>query len=190
MINGDKISLIPATLDDRQKVYEWCFQSETTKSHSGLPNYPNIPIATYEEFCEEDYEEYFFTGAKPKDGRGFLIVSNTEPVGFISYSCFHLKQALAEIDIWMNCKANCGKGFGVDAIISLGDFLNKTMDICELIIAPSRKNIRAVKAYKKAGFKPSTKPMSDYLLDKYIPLYGTGDYGIDETVILVKQLDT
>ncbi|WP_235698583.1 hypothetical protein [Clostridioides difficile] len=57
MINGDKISLIPATLDDRQKVYEWCFQSETTKSHSGLPNYPNIPIATYEEFCEEDYEE-------------------------------------------------------------------------------------------------------------------------------------
>ena len=72
MIKGDKIKLIPAILSDRQKVYEWCFRSETTKSHSGPPNFPNIPIATWKEFCD-DYEDYFFTGSDLNKGRGFLI---------------------------------------------------------------------------------------------------------------------
>lgn len=34
MIKGNKTILKAATLADRQRVYEWCFQSETTKSHS------------------------------------------------------------------------------------------------------------------------------------------------------------
>jgi diamine N-acetyltransferase len=51
-IKGDKVNLIPASLDDKQKVYEWCFHSETTKTHSGPPDYPENPIATYEEFYE------------------------------------------------------------------------------------------------------------------------------------------
>ncbi len=189
MIKGDKIVLIPATLDDRQKIYEWCFQSETTKSHSGPPDYPEIPIPTYAEFCDSYYEEYFFTGTKPKDGRGFLVVNNGELVGFISYSCFHLNPSLAELDIWMNYESNCGKGFGVDAIISLGDFLNKTMGIRELVIAPSSKNLRAIRAYEKAGFKKSDKAMSHFLLDEYLSLYGDGDYGIGGTAILVKRFD-
>lgn len=192
MLKGDKIELIQATLNDRQKIYEWCFQSETTKYHAGPPNYPNNPIPTYEEFCTSDdggYTEYYFTGAKPKDGRGFLIVNGDETVGFISYCTFHLKPAIAELDIWMNAEANCGNGFGVDALISLSDYLNKEMDIRELIIAPSIKNTRAVRAYEKAGFKKTDKAMSEFLLDEYVTLFGDGDYGADETVILVKQFD-
>lgn len=189
MIKGNKISLIPATLDDRRVVYEWCFQSETTKSHSGPPDYPEIPIATYAEFCDTYYEEYFFTGTKPKDGRGFLIVNNGAPVGFISYSSFHLKPLLAEFDIWVSSEAHCGKGFGVDAILALGDFLHTTMGICELIIAPSSKNTRAVQSYEKAGFKKCDKAMSEFLLDEYVPLYGEGDYGTDGTAILVKRFE-
>lgn len=192
MIKGDRIELIPATLDDRQKIYEWCFQSETTKYHSGPPDYPNNPIPTYEEFYTSDdggYMEYYFTGVKPKDGRGFLIINENAAVGFVSYCAFHLKPAIAELDIWMNAKANCGNGFGVDALISLGDYLNKEMDIRELIIAPSIKNIRAVRAYEKAGFKKTDKAMSEFLLDEYVTLFGDGDYGADETAILVKQFD-
>lgn len=190
MIKGDKIHLIQATLDDRQKVYNWCFQSETTKYHTGPPDYSEKPIATYKEFCDDYYEEYFFTGSKPKDGNGFIIINNREPVGFISYSSFHLKTSVAEIDIWMNCEANCGKGFGFDAIISLGNYLNKNISILELIIAPSVNNIRAIKAYEKAGFMKSDKPMSDFLVDEYIVLYGNGDYGIDETAIFVKRFNS
>ena len=185
MIKGNKIDLITATLDDRQKIYEWCFHSETTKSHAGS-DYPNINVPTFEEFYD-DYVDYFFTGSAPNDGRGFLILHNEEPVGFISYSSYHLKPYKSELDIWMNCEANCGKGFGTEAITLLGDYLNKTMGIHELIMAPASKNTRAIKSYKRAGFKESSTPMCDYLLDKYVSLYGNGDYGVDDTIVLVKR---
>ena len=159
-----------------------------SQAHTGPPDYPEKPIATYEEFCNEYYEEYYFTGARPNDGRGFIIAHNGERIGFISYSCFHLKPSVAELDIWMNCEANCGQGLGVNAIVSLGEYLSRSIGICELIIAPSVKNARAVKAYQKAGFQKSYKAMRDYLLEEYLLLYGDGDYGIDETALLVKQL--
>ena len=79
MIKGNKVELVPARLEDRKKVYEWCFHSETSKSHSGPPNYPDMHIPDYEEFCD-DYMDYFFTGSEPTKGRGYFIMHNEEPV--------------------------------------------------------------------------------------------------------------
>lgn len=110
-------------------------------------------------------------------------------MGFISYSAFHLKQHKAELDIWMNSEANCGKGFGTDAIIALGEYLHKTLNIKELIMRPSAKNIRANKSYEKAGLKKSNKHPEEYLLEKYISIFGDGDYGADESALLIKTFD-
>ena len=185
MIKGNKVELIPVSLDDRKRVYEWCFQSEITKSHAGPPDYPDIPITTLEEFCD-DYEDYFFTGSHPEHGRGFVISHQGEPVGFISYSASHLLPHKAELDIWMNSEANCGKGFGVDAIAALGEYLNQTMGIQELIMRPSIKNVRAMKSYEKAGLQKSDRDPSTYLREEFLSLYGEGDYGPGETVLLIK----
>ena len=187
MIKGKLINLVPATLDDRQNVYNWCFHSETTKSHSGLPNYPNNSIPDFEEFFE-DYADYYFTGSEPEKGRGFIIMQGEEQLGFISYASFHVKQNMSEFDIWLNSEAKCGKGYGTDAIISLGNYLNETLGISELIIRPSVRNTRAVKAYKKAGFEELGKTPDYYLLDKYISLYGDGDYGAEESMLLIKRV--
>jgi len=186
MIVGSIIDLFPATLDDRQRIYEWCFYSETTKYHAGPPDYPDVIIPTLKEFCE-DYTDYFFTGAMPDSGRGYIIAHNKESVGFVSYSSYHLKPYKAELDIWLNSEANCGKGFGTDALVALGDYLNKTLEINELIIRPSVKNINAIKSYKKSGFEESNMPACDYLLEEYLSLYGDGDYGENQTALLVKR---
>ena len=188
MIKGAKVRLVPAALKDRQNIYRWCFHSETTKSHSGPPDYPEIPIPSYEEFCKQYYEDYFFTGSRPKDGRGFLIMAGGEPVGFTSYSAFHLKPARAELDIWMKNEAACGKGYGTDAVQALGAFLREALAIRELIIAPAAKNTRAVRSYEKAGFVRTGRPMRDFLLEDYLSQYGDGDYGTGGTAILVKRL--
>ncbi|MCL2569400.1 MAG: GNAT family N-acetyltransferase [Oscillospiraceae bacterium] len=185
MIKGSKIELVPATLDDRQNIYDWCFHSETTKFHAGS-DYPDVPIPTFEEFYE-DYVDYFFTGSAPQDGRGFLILHSQEPIGFISYSSYHLKPQKAELDIWMSCEANCGKGCGTDAIVALGEYLNQALDIQELIMRPSIKNTNAIKSYKKAGLVESNMPADAYMLDEYIALHGDGEYGTDGTVLLIKQ---
>ncbi|MCL2677559.1 MAG: GNAT family N-acetyltransferase, partial [Clostridiales bacterium] len=188
MIKGNKITLVPAALEDKQKIYEWCFHSETTKAHSGPPDYPDVPIPGSEEFFE-DYADYFFTGAAPQNGRGFMILHDGEPVGFISYCSFHLQPQKAELDIWMNCEANCGKGFGSDAVFSLAEYLHQNLGVTELIMRPSVKNARAIKAYKKAGFEKSGKAPAYYLLEEYMPLYGDGDYGVNGDALLVKKFD-
>ena len=186
MIKGKIVNLVPATLEERKKAYDWCFHSETTKSHSGPPDYPENPILSYEEFCAKGYEEYYFTGEKPKDGRGFFIEVEGEPIGFISYSCFHLKPGIAELDNWIKSEKHCGKGYGTDAIITLGDYLHKTLGIHTLIMGPSIKNKRAIRAYEKAGLIRTTDKMSDFLSPEYITQYADGDYGIEETAICKK----
>ncbi len=157
IINGNKIALVPATMADRQNAYEWCFQSETTKSHSGPPDYPENPVSTWDEFFDANhgYADYYFTGAQPEKGQGFIISHKDEPVGFISYSAFHLQPHKAEMDIWLKSEAVCSKGFGTDAIIALGDYLNQVMGIKELIMRPAVKNLRANRSYEKAGLQPS-----------------------------------
>ncbi|MDU5337073.1 GNAT family N-acetyltransferase [Enterococcus sp.] len=189
MIDGKKIHLVAATLVDRRRIYEWCFQSETTKSHSGPPDYPEKPIASYQDFCSDYYEEYFFTGAQPKKGQGFLIMTKEEAIGFISYSAFHLKQNYAELDIWMKDEASCGHGYGNDAILALSDYLNQYLAIDQLIIAPSNRNVRAIRSYEKAGFERTDAEMKEFLAEEYTSLYGEGDYGIGETAILIKDFE-
>lgn len=189
MIKGNNVELVPAGLNDKQNVYDWCFHSETTKSHAGPPDYPDTPIATWEEFFDEGYVDCFFTGDQPENGRGYIILHDGEAVGFISYTSFHLKPGNAELDIWMNSEANCGQGFGADAIVALGTHLNKNLGVRALIMRPSVKNERAIKAYMKAGFEKSGKPAAYYLLDEYMPLYGVGDYGEGGDVLLVKHLN-
>lgn len=190
MIKGSIITLHPATRKDRWRIYNWCFHSETTKSHSGPPDYPEKPIATYQEFCDEYYEKYYFTGTQPRKGQGFLIVNKEEAVGFISYSSFHMKPATAELDIWMKDEMNCGKGYGNDAIQTLCDYLNQQLKMKLFVLAPATKNIRAIRSYEKAGFRRSKTPMTHFLKSEYVSVYGSGDYGIEETTILVRCFDS
>jgi diamine N-acetyltransferase len=189
MIKGNKIVLIPATIADRQNAYEWCFHSETTKSHSGPPDYPENPISTMKEFFDADhgYADHYFTGEHPEKGQGFIITYDGEPVGFISYSAFHLQPHKAEMDIWLKSEAACGKGYGTDAIIALGDYLNQHLGIMELIMRPSLKNLRANRSYEKAGLFSSGMRPEEYLLPEYVEVFGDGDYGEGKTALLVKR---
>lgn len=188
MIEGNLIKLIPANLADKENVYTWCFHSETTKCHSGPPYYPETPIQTSEEFFNdyEGYADYFFDGTRPEKGRGFIILVNNEQVGFISYTSFHLKPGWSELDIWMNQEANCGKGYGSDALIALSDYLNKNMSINKMIMRPSAKNERAIKSYMKAGFQKSDLLPPEYMLNEYVDAFGSGDYGTHGDQLLVK----
>ena len=145
-----------------------------------------MPAPTYQEFCE-DYCNYYFDGSAPEKGRGFIIEHNGNVAGFISYASFHLKPSKAELDIWMNSLVNCGKGFGTDAIIALGDYLNETLGVNQLIMRPSAKNKNAIKSYKKAGLEESGAQPQDYMLEECLDMYGDGDYGEDETALLIKN---
>lgn len=185
MIKGNLVELVPASLDKRHDIYNWCFNADTSKYHAG-EEFQSIEIPTFEEFCE-DYEDYYFTGEKIDHGRGFIIVADGVEVGFTNYACLHLKPYMAELDIWLNSEKHLGKGYGVDAITALCDYLHSQLGVKELILRPSRKNEGAVKSYKRAGFEEADITPSYYLLDEFVDVYGSGDYGEEETVTMIKR---
>ncbi len=178
MIQGKKVVLRPATEQDKRTIYEWLVMSDITPSIMGPPAYPDHPIPTWGEFCD-DYKQYFFDGSSPHLGRCFVIMVNELPVGQINYDEIDKKHKRTELDIWMSCESNCGKGYGPDAVEALCRYLYNKYGINEFVMRPSVRNIRAIKAYEKAGFK-----RIEMTLDQQRREYGPCDY--KDNIVLAK----
>lgn len=151
LIHGKAIILRPATPQDRKPIFDWLTNSDLTSQMMGPPTYPDSRIPTWEEFIA-DYREYFFDNSQPLSGRCFVIEVNSEPVGQINHDKIYPPDNTTELDIWLKNSRYTGKGYGTDAIITLCDYLAKTSGCQRFLISPSRRNINAIKAYKKAGF--------------------------------------
>ena len=171
--------LRPATEHDKRIIYEWSAKSDITASIIGPPQFPDHPIPTWEEFCA-DYKSHNFDDSAPELGRCFVIVVDDKPVGQVNYNNINQHQHCTELDIWMSCEANCGKGYGPDAIRTLCEYLLQEFGVIEFVIGPSARNSRAIHAYEKAGFQRISLPPEEIEAK-----YGRGDYY--DTVRLIKQ---
>ena len=142
----ERVVLRPATWRDRRPVFEWLAESDVTPSMHGLPRFPDNPIPTREEFCR-DYRPHFFSGSDPPAGRCFIISAGGEEIGVISYGGINRQKSRAELDIWMSCEANCGRGHGARAIMALCLVLREEFGVVEFVMRPSARNARAIRAY-------------------------------------------
>ncbi len=151
MLRGEKVLLREATEADRRKAYEWLAESDLTPSMMGPPWFPDRPIPTWEEFCE-DYRPHYFDGSQPHGGHCFVIVADRIDIGVVSYNALR-PEGTTDVDIWLRSEADCGKGFGSDALRILTDYLHSEFGVTRVAISPSTRNHRAIAAYKKAGFQ-------------------------------------
>lgn len=154
-IKGQSITLRYASLDERQLVYDMALSTE----------YMNRCFAEefehgFESFKDE-YVERYFDGSEPHTLAGMMICLDKKLIGFISYSqvtdyrdrawIYHF--GTMELDIWLDGEGVCGKGYGLDAILTLREHLHDTYGINRFMICPERINPRAMHTYEKAGFK-------------------------------------
>lgn len=147
MIKGKQICLRESALSDRQMVYDWYCNSDVAP----LIHLSGGEDQTFQQFCDDDWKPYFFTGEFPRQGRLFIILHKGLPVGAIGYNDIDSRNRV-EIDIWMSSEANCGKGFGPDAIEALCLYLAADLGVCAFMMQPSARNPRAIRAYEKVGF--------------------------------------
>lgn len=173
MLQGRLVRLRPATTSDRRPIFEWLAHSDLTSLMLGLPNFPDNPAPTWDEFVN-DYVDYFFDGSQPLLGRCFVIECENQAIGQVNYNEIDLDNQSTELDIWLADRQFINKGYGTDALNTFCDFLNKEFDIQKIYIAPSIRNERAVKAYQKAGFVQTT----------IIPKDFSPDY--DDTIVMIK----
>lgn len=182
MIQGKRVTLRLAMEQDKRMIYEWLAESDVTPFTMGSPHFPDHPVPTWEEFCA-DYKPHFFDGSNPELGRCFVIMVSGMPVGQVNYNDIDQYHQRTELDIWMGCEANCGKGYGPDALQALCEYLFLTYGIVEFVIRPSARNRRAIRAYEKAGFQQVALSPEQQKAE-----YGLGDY--DDSIVLVKHIST
>ena len=152
MIKGMLVQLRSATLDDRRTIYEW-------GRAPGIA--PWIYLSgdldqSFDDWCD-DWKAYYFTDETPGLGQMFVILSGGQPVGAIAYNDID-KRNRVEIDIWMNSEANCGRGFGPDAIEALCSHLQTNFGVKTFMMQPSARNPRAIRAYEAGFAKVSATP--------------------------------
>jgi len=175
-LTGNILSLRPASLQDKSKIFNWLTNSNLTSEMLGPPKFPDNPVPTWDEF-ESDYLDYYFDGSQPNNGQCFVIEHNGQEIGQINYNQIDLQTKSTEIDIWLADYQFTNKGFGTEAIKMLCSYLSKSFGCEFFLIAPSRRNENAVKSYKKAGFIEAER-----IPDNFVPDY-------EDTVLMIKHDD-
>ena len=178
------ISIRHARIDERKKTYNWycdVFEKNDQMDKSVVQKY------SYQEYLD-DFEDFYFE--EQNKGSVMIIQNDDDEVGCLCYACFHLKQNSAELDIWLKDEMTCGKGYGTSALKKLFEYLNKEKGIKSFIIRPSENNKRAIRAYQKVGFeivKDKKESIAKYLKPEFLDKYGDGDYGLEDTAVLVLE---
>ena len=144
--------LRPATPDDKRMIYDALARSDLTDILLGHPGQNHTRLLRWDEFCG-DYLPNYFDDTNPHAGRCFVIEVDGEAVGQVNYNPIDTIKRRTELDIWMLSAAQCGRGFGPEALRTLCYYLSACFGVEEFVIAPSASNRRAIRAYEKAGFR-------------------------------------
>ncbi len=182
LLAGRMVTLRPAKAEDKRSIYRWLACSDLSAMMSGPPVYPERPVPTWEEFCA-DYAQHYFDDSAPLLGRCFVIVVDGADVGQINYNDIEELHGSrrVELDIWLRSQADCGKGYGPDALRTLCRYLSDRFGVREFMVQPSARNPTAIHAYEKAGF--TRLPLSP---ESARAEWGPLDYV--DSVIMVKRV--
>lgn len=173
-IAGTRVALRVARPADAAQVWRWLAQSDLTARRLGAPHYPEHPIPSFAAFCN-DYAPHYFDGSLPYEGRGFVIQSLAErrDIGFISHERVDVLNDVVCLDLWLADSGVCGHGYGSEAIDLLCRWLQAQRGVNRFLLRPSRRNVRALRALRRAGFRETDLPPMQ-LIDKLA--LSRGDY--------------
>jgi diamine N-acetyltransferase len=152
--------------------------SDLTAGMMGGPLFPDHPIPSYGQFCE-DYEPYFFEGSRPFDGRGLIVQTGGVDIGFLSYNRVDLLNDVVELDLWLATRRHCGQGNGSEALALACDWLQGNFGVNRFLVRPSRRNVRALRAMRRAGFRETDLSAAEVVAKLGLP---KGDY-FDEVLL-------
>ena len=159
---GSRLTLRRARLLDRPRIYEWLTQSDLVTNTMGTPFYPERPVPTLDEFSAE-YVNAYFDGTRPYAGRMFVIVAGGDEIGCVSHGPIDLLNDVVELDIWLAERRLTSRGLGSEALVLLADWMQSNYGVNRFLVRPSRRNVRALRAMRRAGFRETDLPAAEVI---------------------------
>ncbi|MBN2225094.1 MAG: GNAT family N-acetyltransferase [Deltaproteobacteria bacterium] len=149
-IAGRAVVLVPMTPADVPEFYRMATQSDSAPYWYGELYGDTAP--TYDDF-QIEYPAHYFDASAPRKGRCFFIAVGTRRIGTVAYNEIDERDGSTELDIIIACDTDTGRGYGPDALETLTGFLFDCMSVRRCFIVPIASNLRAIRAYEKAGFR-------------------------------------
>lgn len=164
---GSRVSIRRAHLQDRPRAYEWLVQSDLTPQVYG-PLFPEREVPTPEQFAAR-YVNSFFDGTRPFSGRMFVIDVGDEDVGCVAHGPIDLLNDVVELDIWLAGSEHAGRGVASQALAVLTEWLQASYGVNRFLARPSRRNVRALRALRRAGFREADVPAREVVAKLRLP---------------------
>ena len=165
--SGQRVSIRRAGLQDRPRTHAWLVKSDLTPNVFG-PLFPEREVPTIDQFAAR-YVNAFFDGTRPYGGRMFIITVGTDEVGCVAHGPIDLLNDVVELDIWLSEKKLSGRGLGSEALVLLADWLQSNYGVNRFLVRPSRRNVRALRAMRRAGFRETDLPASEVIAKLHLP---------------------
>jgi hypothetical protein len=88
----------------------------------------------------------------------FVIAVGGEEVGCVAHGPIDLLKDVVEIDVWLAGSQHAGRGIASQALEVLTGWLQASYGVNRFLARPSRRNVRALRALRRAGFRETDVP--------------------------------
>jgi ribosomal-protein-alanine N-acetyltransferase len=143
---GEKVYLEPAVKEDLKLLKKFCTHPKIRGWWYGKKKRVTL------DFLKKDWKGYFSGASYKISGRSFRIKKDGVVVGFVNYNKIE-DGFKCEIDIILGHPDYLGKGYGTDALKVFIQYLFSKLSIVRVWVTPWIENKRAIKAYRRAGFR-------------------------------------
>ena len=166
-VPDDRVSLRRAVLQDRPRAYEWLVRSDLSPNLFG-PLFPERSVPSHAQFAAH-YVNSYFDGTRPYGGRMFVVAADGDEVGCIAHGPIDLLNDVVEVDAWLSSAKHAGRGIGSRALALLTDWLQASYGVNRFLARPSRRNVHALRAFRRAGFRETDLPPADVVAKLRLP---------------------
>ena len=159
--NDIKISLLEDNEENYKLLNKWCSQEEIYKHFEQRVLSYNEIVNKYKNRCNIN-----------SDTPVYMIYYKNKKIGIIQYN---VKNNVFDIDIFIGEINLHNKGIGQIVITLITQYLKNIKDAKEFTLTPLKDNTKAIKCYKKCGYKiikefkalNTIKEEKEYVLMKY-----------------------
>jgi RimJ/RimL family protein N-acetyltransferase len=161
--SGQKVALRRALPQDVARAHRWLVDSDLTATWIGEPWFTERPAPTIDQFIQE-FPAHYFDGANPFDGRALIVRSAAIDLGILVWHRVDLMRDLVELDIWLAGSEFCRQGLGSEALELVCTWLQSCYGANRFLLRPSRRNVRALRCARRAGFRETDLEAADILV--------------------------
>jgi RimJ/RimL family protein N-acetyltransferase len=147
-LRGERLGLRPFGPADLRRTQRWVSDPEIARWI--LPAWPRLPLS-WEEWLRRVY-------TSPDSVHFAIVLHEGRHIGNCSLHSIRWTEGVAAVGILLGERDCWGKGYGPEALGLLLNYAFRHLGLARVVLHVHRANHRAIRAYRKAGFREVPEP--------------------------------